>query len=326
MAKIRTIKPAMTTDEKLAEVSRDAELLFILTLMFVDDAGRMEYSPKRLKMQAFPSDRDRELDIAPLVSELCEYRLVVVYEFEGRKHLCIPNFLKHQKISKPTASILPPPPSVCSTWNIRENPSGIGKIIPEQETQLQTGKKVEELEVELEKEVELEGKEPGVDSIELEFLDQQVNQIGHEYPGNDHLRGNFLPRDQQEAIAQAVMQDGYRRVSEGTIAIRDAVVNWPAHEKKFIPNAAKFWREKQYLKDASFWERGNGQVSKNQQRVANNRNAILAGLGVGKDAGPIGPDRRAGVDAGGNSVVVGDVPQRESGNPRNSLPKVSGDG
>ena len=109
MAKIRSIKPITTTDEKLAEVSRDAELLFVLSLMFVDDAGRMEYSPSRLKMQIFPAPRDFKLEIEPLVEELCKVGCFQRYEVLGRRYLCIPNFLKHQKIHKPTLSTLPEP-------------------------------------------------------------------------------------------------------------------------------------------------------------------------------------------------------------------------
>lgn len=298
LAKIRTIKPSMTTDEKLAEVSRDAELLFILSLMFVDDAGRMEYSPKRLKMQAFPSDRDRELDIGPLVEELCEYRLFVVYEVGGRMHLCIPNFLKHQRIHKPTPSTIPSLESVAR--NRGEKPGEQIKNREKAGNTVATGENREELEVE--REVELEVEEPVRDPIANENLDQQVNEVGHEYPRNDHLRGVFLPRDQQEAIAEAIIQDGFGRVYSGTVAIRDAVATWPAHEKKFVPNAGKFYREKQYLKNPAIWERSDGQPGKAQRDAESNLGAVVANRNRGDRSGS---EVRQAVDSEGDSGLGG---------------------
>ena len=63
MARIRTIKPEFWTDEKIVELSAFARLLFIGLWNFADDAGRMEFSAKRLKMQIFPAD---DVDISAL--------------------------------------------------------------------------------------------------------------------------------------------------------------------------------------------------------------------------------------------------------------------
>jgi len=106
MARIRTIKPEFWSDEKLAECSPSARLLFIATWNFADDDGRMEYSPKRLKMQAFPGDN---IDVLPLVDELAKHRLVIIYRIGTHDYLAIPNFRKHQRVDKPRASILPDP-------------------------------------------------------------------------------------------------------------------------------------------------------------------------------------------------------------------------
>jgi len=106
MARIRSIKPEFWTDEKLAECSVGARLLFIGTWNFADDEGRMEYSPKRLKMQVFPGD---DIDVAPLVEELTSRGLVIVYRIASREFLAIPNFSKHQRVDKPKASRIPEP-------------------------------------------------------------------------------------------------------------------------------------------------------------------------------------------------------------------------
>jgi hypothetical protein len=91
VARIRTVKPEFWSDEKLAECSRDARLLFIGTWNFADDEGRMEYSPKRLKMQIFPGDT---IDVAPLVTELAHAGLVILYRVAERDYLQIPHFRK----------------------------------------------------------------------------------------------------------------------------------------------------------------------------------------------------------------------------------------
>jgi hypothetical protein len=106
MARIRTIKPDFWTDEKLAECSRDARLLFIGTWNFADDEGRMEFSVKRLKMQIFPGD---DIDVTPLVDELAKHKLVILYRIGERDYLSIPNFKKHQRVDKPRASTIPAP-------------------------------------------------------------------------------------------------------------------------------------------------------------------------------------------------------------------------
>jgi hypothetical protein len=106
MARIRSIKPEFWTDEKLAECSLGARLLFIGTWNFADDEGRMEYSPKRLKMQVFPGDN---IEVTPLVEELRGHGLVIVYSTGNRDFLAIPNFRKHQRVDRPRASTIPTP-------------------------------------------------------------------------------------------------------------------------------------------------------------------------------------------------------------------------
>ena len=116
MARIRTIKPDFWTDEKLAECSRDARLLFIGTWNFADDEGRMEYNPKRLKMQVFPGDI---IEVASLVEELKRHALVIVYRVGHRDFLAIPNFKKHQRVDHPKASVIPAPVQEDSLKDLR---------------------------------------------------------------------------------------------------------------------------------------------------------------------------------------------------------------
>jgi hypothetical protein len=266
MAKIRTIKPHITTDEKLSEISRDAELLFVLTLMFVDDAGRMEYSPKRLKMQVFPSERDMSLDIEPLVAELCAQGLFQRYDIAGRRYLCIPNFLKHQKIHKPTASTIEPPPE--PPPNVPNVPQGTPKKNREESFPSgEVGKKCEELEVELE--VELDSSLPPKNS---DFI---VEQIFRAYPDNDHRsRGRVLqiPPVDSLAIIGAINKHGVDCVLEGARCYAKAVSQWPPGERQKVYGCAKFFNQEMYLFGSDKWERSDGKRSNSKVAERTNRN------------------------------------------------------
>jgi hypothetical protein len=106
VARIRTIKPDFWTDEKVVELSAFARLVFIGLWNFVDDAGRMEFSTKKLKMLILPSD---SADMSKLLGEIRGKKLITVYQVEGKEYLQVNGFEKHQKIDKRTASKLPAP-------------------------------------------------------------------------------------------------------------------------------------------------------------------------------------------------------------------------
>ncbi len=104
MARIRTVKPEIWTDERVGECSIPARLLFIATWNFADDHGGLDRSAKQLKAQAFPYDN---IDCEPLVQELLNAGLLVEYESGGKKYLHIRGFRKHQKNEKPAAPRFP---------------------------------------------------------------------------------------------------------------------------------------------------------------------------------------------------------------------------
>lgn len=110
MARIRSIKPEFWSDEKLSECSLSARLTFIGLWTFADDEGRMEYQPARLRMQIFPCGSVTMKSLTEWLGELSERSLIRVYEVDGKTYLDIPNFAKHQRINRPTASKFPEPP------------------------------------------------------------------------------------------------------------------------------------------------------------------------------------------------------------------------
>ncbi|WP_157806720.1 hypothetical protein [Stenotrophomonas maltophilia] len=104
MARIRSIKPELWTDERLTECSLSARLLFIGLLNFADDNGNQVYSAKRIKMQVFPADN---IETQPLIEELITHGLLIEYSVSGEKYLNIKGFKKHQVINRPTKSNIP---------------------------------------------------------------------------------------------------------------------------------------------------------------------------------------------------------------------------
>lgn len=125
MARIRTVKPDFWTDEKMVELSFESRLFFIGLWNFVDDEGRIQYSPKKLKMLIFPAD---SVDVPRMIQELSGNGRVVVYAIDGVEYLQVNNFLKHQRIDKRSDSKLPPPPTSAESRRIPPNPAESQRI------------------------------------------------------------------------------------------------------------------------------------------------------------------------------------------------------
>jgi len=107
VARIRTIKPELPQSESLGRVSRDARLLFINLWTIVDDSGRTRAASRLLASLLYPYDEDAATLIDGWLSELESIGAVRRYQAEGSSYLDIPNWLKHQKIDKPSNSRLP---------------------------------------------------------------------------------------------------------------------------------------------------------------------------------------------------------------------------
>ena len=96
----RMIKPDFWEDEKIAQLSDKAKLLFIALWNFADDEGLLENNPKWIKIKCFPYEKN--IKIEKYLSELLQISLIS----EKNGIYRITNFLKHQKIKKPTPSKL----------------------------------------------------------------------------------------------------------------------------------------------------------------------------------------------------------------------------
>lgn len=99
--RIRQIKPEFWDDEDLAEVSRDARLLFIGLWNEADSEGKIKGTAKYIKGKLFRYDDDLDCSkVESLLNELFlhEKKFIVRYEFENCQYIFLPRFTKHQKL------------------------------------------------------------------------------------------------------------------------------------------------------------------------------------------------------------------------------------
>lgn len=112
MARIRSIKPSFAGDSKVARLSLQARLTFLLLLPECDDDGRLVASPKRLAGMLYPNDDNiGPKHVEKWIGELVKEGMVVLYEVDGARYLAVPKFRTHQTPQHPKASVLPPPPT-----------------------------------------------------------------------------------------------------------------------------------------------------------------------------------------------------------------------
>lgn len=107
MARIRTIKPEFPQSESMGRVSRDARLLFVMLWPICDDHGRTRAASRMLASLLFPYDDDAPSLIDGWLAELQDEGCVRLYESDGSRYLEVCNWLKHQKIDKPSKPVFP---------------------------------------------------------------------------------------------------------------------------------------------------------------------------------------------------------------------------
>jgi hypothetical protein len=107
MPRKRIIDPEYWLDEELAKCDFSYRLFYIGTWNFADDYGVIEDSTLKLKAQIFPYDN---LDVTPLRDKLVELGKLITFEADGKKWLYIKNFLKWQRVDKPSKNRNPQAP------------------------------------------------------------------------------------------------------------------------------------------------------------------------------------------------------------------------
>jgi hypothetical protein len=111
MARIRTIKPSFWSDPGVVRLSRDARLLMVGLVSFADDEGRFVGSPAAIIGYVYPHDDDvTPLKLKRWLSEIEKQCHLILYQVDGLSYGALDKYHKHQVISHPQKSTLPPPP------------------------------------------------------------------------------------------------------------------------------------------------------------------------------------------------------------------------
>jgi hypothetical protein len=100
LARIRSIHPALFTDEAFVGLSCDAQMLLLGLWTEADDQGVFEWKPVTLRMRLRPT---KDGPIEPLLSELGAANCIMRYEIGGRQYGAIRNFRRFQKPKSPNA-------------------------------------------------------------------------------------------------------------------------------------------------------------------------------------------------------------------------------
>jgi hypothetical protein len=109
MARIRSIKPEIAQDAKLARLSRETRYHFVLCWTQADDEGYLRASPRLLLGLLYPHDRDiGEAVVDRMGAELVEAGLLELRGTEDGPIAKVRNWAKHQKIDHPSRSHLAP--------------------------------------------------------------------------------------------------------------------------------------------------------------------------------------------------------------------------
>lgn len=111
MARKRMIDPSIWSDEKLGLLSPLHRLLFIGLFSNADDEGRLPGHPNYIKSLIFPYDNDiTPQNVEAMLNDLNRKGFILTYMVNGQRYIQVVNFLKYQKINRPTPSKIPPPP------------------------------------------------------------------------------------------------------------------------------------------------------------------------------------------------------------------------
>lgn len=108
----RQIRPQFFMNERLAECSLSARLLFIGLWTLADREGRLECRPKLIRAHIFPHE-SKPPDINKLLLELSQGEFISLYSENGIDYLWIRGWKEHQNCHhKELPSQLPKPPLV----------------------------------------------------------------------------------------------------------------------------------------------------------------------------------------------------------------------
>lgn len=106
------MKPTFWSDEKVGLLARDARLTFLgLISAMADDHGRLSGAAKIVRGAVYPFDEDVSTrDVEEHIEALANAGLIERYQVNGSSYIHIKNWSRHQRVDKPSPSLLPEPP------------------------------------------------------------------------------------------------------------------------------------------------------------------------------------------------------------------------
>lgn len=110
MATGRMLRGQISVSPQVNDLSIKATLLFTWLIPHVDDFGRINAHPRRLKSIIFPMRDDITIsDIDESLYQMADQGLIILYKIDNETFLQMTKFDQHQRIDKRTASKLPSP-------------------------------------------------------------------------------------------------------------------------------------------------------------------------------------------------------------------------
>lgn len=108
----RTLKREFFTDEAVGALPFPIRFLFLGCLVLADDEGLLRWSARGMKNDVFSWDDDLSVrNVNDLMGKLATAGMLVSYDKRaGRQMGWLVHFARHQLISRPVRSVLPPPP------------------------------------------------------------------------------------------------------------------------------------------------------------------------------------------------------------------------
>jgi len=106
MARIRTIKPELLEDEKVARLTHIQWRLFVSCLLLADDYGNFRADPERIRgavLWAFKAE-----NVAGALDGLVATGLLSRYDVDGQSYAHVMGWGKHQKVDHPGKPSCPP--------------------------------------------------------------------------------------------------------------------------------------------------------------------------------------------------------------------------
>lgn len=127
MSRIRTLKPEIMEDEKLAPLDDSTRLLAKGLILFADDHGCGKAHAGLLSVRVWPYGDPREslMKTERGLRELAGIGLILLYTVKGQAYYSLPNWRKHQRVQHPGARRVPAPSDADPSGN-GTDPNGPG--------------------------------------------------------------------------------------------------------------------------------------------------------------------------------------------------------